>query len=592
MASAPRPAGPGSGMNLFRPGVKTPKAGPPPALWRRKSVIFAALAVLCAIGTIIGWPIFKRWQQDRLIAGAVDFLKKRDTRSAYVMASRAFQNDPRSIAACRIAATVAEADHSPATIFWRQRIVDILPGEPGPLIDLAVSATGFGETFIAENALAQIAPEKRGTVAFLQAAAGLAISQKQYAAALEHYQKALQSEPQSKDLQLALATLRIGASEGADAENARHLLTTLRTEPQFAQAATRALLTDARRRSDSAAALTLARELRSSPGATLADNLRYLDELQHAADPGIDAELQTLKTGAGQNGDLIYVVVSWMTTHDRAQMASDWLATFPAKVRALLPVQLATSETYAALGDWKRLRELLNGSDWGDLEFLRFAMLAKVVDETTGHARRADFQTHWERATSSTTGNANALSMLARLVTGWGWKAEAAQVWWLIAAKPAGQRPALKALFQIYSEQKNTRELYRVAKRVLQVEPANPIAKNNVASLALLLGEDDAEAHRLAAENYQLAPGQPVIASTYAMSLHRQKRTAEAVAIFAKVPPAALEDPAIAACHGFLLAENGELEKARPFLEAADRQKEKLFPEEAAMVAGALRRSP
>ena len=42
----------------------------------------------------------------------------------------------------------------------------------------------------------------------------------------------------------------------------------------------------------------------------------------------------------------------------------------------------------------------------------------------------------------------------------------------------------------------------------------------------------------------------------------------------------------------FLLAENGELEKARPFLEAADGQKEKLFPEEAAMVAGALGRKP
>ncbi len=579
-------------MNLFRPGVKTPEAGPPPALWRRKSAIFAALVLLCGIGVFVGRPIFKKWQQDRLITGAMDFLAKRDTRSAYVMANRAFQNDPRSIAACRIAASVAEAEHSPATIFWRQRIVDILPGEPGPLVDLAAAATGFGETFIAENALAQITPEKRGTTAFLQVAASLAIAQKQYPAALASYQQALQLEPQNKDLQLALATLRIGVSDGPDAENARKLLTTLRTEPKFALAATRALLTDARKRDDSPAALKLASELRHSAGASLADNLRYLDELQHAGDPGIDAELQILKAGAGQNGDLIYVVASWMTTHDRAKQTAEWLATFPAKVRASLPVQLATSEVCAALGDWKQLRELLNKGEWGDLEFLRFAMLAKVVDETTGHARKADFQAHWERATSSTIGNPNALSMLARLVTTWGWKNEAAQVWWLLAAKPSGQRSALKVLFRIYSEQKDTRGLYRVAKRVLHVEPTNPVARNNVASLALLLGEDEAEAHRLAEENYQQSPAQPVAASTYAMSLHRQKRTADAVAIFSKVPPAALEDPSIAACYGFLLAENGELEKARPFLEAADKQKEKLFPEEAAMVAGALGRRP
>ena len=578
-------------MKLPRPGVKTPEAGPRPALWRRKSAIFAALAILCGIAVLIGRPVFKRWQQDRLIAGALDFLKKRDLRSAYVMANRTFQNDPRSIAACRIAAQVAEADHSPATIFWRQRIVDILPGEPGPLVDLAVSATGFGETFIAENALVQIAPEKRGTVAYLQAAASLAIAQKQYPAALQHFENALKLEPQSRELQLGLATLRIGVADGAAADDARGVLTRLRSEPQFAQAAIRALLTDARRRNDSPGALKLAKELRHGTGASLADNLRYLDELQHAGDAGFDAELQALKTGAGKNGDLIYIVASWMTSHEQAAKTAEWIATFPAEVRSLLPVQLATSEAFAVLGDWKRLRDLLVNGDWGDIEFLRFAMLAKVVDETAAHARRAEFQTYWERAKSLTNGNPNALSMLARLVNGWGWKTEAAQVWWLVAAKDAGQRPALKALFQIHSETKNTRELYRVARRVLDVEPANPIAKNNVASLALLLGEDEAEAHRLAAENFKLSPAQPVIATTYAMSLHRQKRTAEAVEILSHLPPTALDDPSIAACYGFLLAENGEQEKARPFLEAADRQKDRLFPEEAALVAGALRRS-
>ncbi len=581
-------------MNFPRPGVTAPKADANSAgpVWRRKGVIFALIVALCGIAALAGWPVFKRWQQDRLIAGATEFFRKRDFRSAYVMANRAFQNDPRSVAACRLAAAVAEEDHSPATIFWRQRIADLLPGETAPLTDLAATAIRFGETFIAENAVAQIAPEKRGSVAYLQVAASLAVAQQQFPAALEFFQKALQADPQNKELQLGLATIRVGVTEGPDAENARQTLTALRAEPSCTLAATRALLTDARKRGDSPAALKLAKELRHAKGASLADNLRYLDELQHAKDPGIGAELDILKTGAGQNGDLIYVVASWMTTHDRAQQSADWLATFPAKVRALIPVQLATSETYAALGDWKRLRDLLNTSEWGDLEFLRFAMLAKVADELSGHARRADFQTHWDRATSATTGNPNALSMLARLVTGWGWKAEAAQVWWLIAAKPGGQRSALKALFRIHSEDKNTRELYRVAKRVLQVEATNPIAKNNVASLALLLGEDEAEAYRLAEENFKLAPTLPVFASTYALSLHRQKRGAEAVAVLAKLPPPSLDDAAIAGCYGFLLAENGELEKARPYLEAADRQKEKLFPEEAAMVASALGRRP
>ena len=193
---------------------------------------------------------------------------------------------------------------------------------------------------------------------------------------------------------------------------------------------------------------------------------------------------------------------------------------------------------------------------------------------------------------NATAGNPNSLLMLARLVNGWGWKDEAIQVWWLAARSGTTQRAALKALYTIYSTDKNTRELYRVARQVYQMEPANPVAKNNVASLAFLLGEDEAEAHRLAAEIYKLTPTHPVIASTYALSLHKRKRDSEAIAILRQLPPAALEDPSIAAWYGFLLAQNGEANAARTFLEAADRQKDQLFPEEAAMVARALKGLP
>ena len=223
---------------------------------------------------------------------------------------------------------------------------------------------------------------------------------------------------------------------------------------------------------------------------------------------------------------------------------------------------------------------------------MRNAIHARALYETDGRRRRPEFRAMWERAMNATRGNPNALMMLGRLVNGWGWKAEAAEAWWLAARTGGGQRAALRALFENYSAEKNTRELYRVAQRVLEMEPANPVAKNNVASLALLLGEDAAVAHRLAAETYRLSPAQPVIASTYALSLHRQNRTAEAVAILKSLPPAALSDPSIAACYGFLLVENGDAKTARPLLEAADQHRQQLLPEEAAMVADALKKIP
>jgi hypothetical protein len=64
------------------------------------------------------------------------------------------------------------------------------------------------------------------------------------------------------------------------------------------------------------------------------------------------------------------------------------------------------------------------------------------------------------------------------------------QTYWLITRQSQGQRVALKRLYQIYLDERNTRELYRVAECVLEIDPADLIALNNVAALGLLLDED------------------------------------------------------------------------------------------------------
>ncbi len=578
-------------MKAARPGAEAPSAGSDGARgWKRSLVVLSLLAV-AATAAAAAWYGFSRWQQHRLANQAAELFRKGDLRGAYFTAGRILQKDPRDLAACRISAHVAEIDRSPVAIFWRQKIADILPGTAAPLIDLAVTATGFGETYIAGGALAQVSPADRGTLPWLQAAAGLAIAESRHAAAEEHLAAALKLDPQNESLQLSLATLRLGLSDAARAAEAKAVLDRLREKPQFRQEAMRALLADARRRGDSALALNIAADLRKGPAASLADDLRYLDELHHSANPALGAELDKLRNGAVGHPGSIYAVMTWMTAHNLATKSAQWAESLAPKIRAQMPVPLAESEALTALHDWKRLRELVRDADWGDMDFLRLAIHARVLLESDSQRRRrTEFRTAWERATNATRGNPNSLMMLGRLVNGWGWDDEAAQAWWLAAKNSAGGRVALKALFEKFSSAKNTRELYRVARRVLELEPASPVAKNNVASLALLLGEDEAEAHRIAEEIHRLSPGQPAIATTYALSLHRRKRTAEAVAVLKKLPPQAFSEPSAAACFGSLLAENGERDAARPLLELAERQKQQLFPEEAAMAAETLRR--
>ena len=70
-----------------------------------------------------------------------------------------------------------------------------------------------------------------------------------------------------------------------------------------------------------------------------------------------------------------------------------------------------------------------------------------------------------------------------------GWQEQAAQAFWIIARQSQGQRIALKRLYQIYAGERNTPELYKVAKRILEVDPRDLVAVNNVASLGLLLDQ-------------------------------------------------------------------------------------------------------
>jgi Flp pilus assembly protein TadD len=579
-------------MNLPRPGAETPRADSQPASrWRRAAKWLGILAVVAAALTA-GILTFARWQQHRLVENAMEMFRKGDLRSAWLMAGQAHQKNPKDDAACRVAAQVAEAERSPAAILWRQKVADLMPGEDAPLLDLATTATSFGETFIAQQALDRIGAPGRTSATFHVASAALAVAEKQFGAAEHHFQEALKSEPENERLNFNLAVLRVGMTDSAKSAAALGELEAFATKPAFRLEALRAMLTAARIRGDSTRALALISDIRANPGASLSDDLRLLDELQHAGSASLAGELRKLRDGARRHPAYVYALMSWMTANGRAAEAADWCAGLPAQLRSTMPVPLAEAEARTALADWKQLREIARDADWGDLEFLRHAILARVQFETDGARRRTDFRAVWERAMNSTRGNPNALVMLGRLVNGWGWRQEAAEAWWLAARNGTGQRAALKALFETYSAEKNTRELYRVARRVYEIEPGNPVAKNNVASLSLLLGEDLPEAHRLAAENHRLSPAQPVITATYAFSLHLQKRTGEAVAIMRPLPPAAMDDPSIAACYGVLLAERGDNSAARPFLEMADRKKAQLLPEEAAMVAHSLKGLP
>lgn len=516
------------------------------------------------------------------------FLKQGDLRSASLSARQVLQGDPVNLSACEIMADLCVAEHSPEAILWRQKLADLQPHRTEPLLELASTAVSFDETFIAEQALLQVDEHDRDSVKFHEVAAALAIANQQPTQAAWHFQRALQIEPRNEKVQLNLAIVSLQAAAPAASGDARATVERLSGNPALHQAALRALLADARRRNDAGSAMRLATELSRDHAATMEDRLLYLEELQHAGSGSFEGELQNLKDAAARKPELLYGLLSWMNEHGIAAETIAWGKSLPSGVRSQNLISLALAEAHERTGDWQGLRALVFRTDWEALEFLRCAFHALVIDETSDHQHGDDFQAKWQRAMIATHGNPNALFMLARLAGGWGWKNEAAQALWLVARHGVGQRPALKALYRLYSREKDTRELYRVSKRIYEIEPRDPVAKNNVAMLAMLLGEDPALSNRLAAENFRQFPKEPGMVSTYAYSLYLQNRTGEALKAMDGLAAAEFQIPSIAACYGVLLSSVGDVEKAKPYLDLAEKNKGQLFREETALVEKAL----
>src|SRR5207237_7498835 len=143
------------------------------------------------------------------------------------------------------------------------------------------------------------------------------------------------------------------------------------------------------------------------------------------------------------------------------------------------------------------------------------------------------------------------------------------------------------ALQRLYKAKQNSHGLLRVAKRALELNPADLVAANNYASLGLLLTSDNA-ARRLATKLHRENPANAVFSSTYAFALFTEGKTSEALQQMETLKEAQLRHPSIAADYFVILVETGKMERPHLFLSAAN--KAQLLPEEQQLLTAATRK--
>ena len=483
-------------------------------------------------------------------------------------------------------AETAELAGKREALSWREQVVVLDPVDAANRIALASAAIHFGQLDLARKTLDAVDAPGRANLKYHQLNGTLAIAENKPALAETEFAAALALEPNNQQLALNVATIRLTSPEPAAREKARTDLARFVERNSLRLEALRALTADALANKSLRDTEKWAAQLRAEKGATFSDLLLYVEASRKNS--GGEIALHDAEANATKSPAVAAALITWMNRHEMAEAARDWALSLPTEILNTQPVPLAVAEAYSFLRDWNALYAWVNEKNWGEEEFLRFAVLSHALHRLTpGDRASMESQTAWGAALKATKNRPDRLAAIAQLAEGWDYAEEAADAWWLIANGNESAKEALTALQRLYKAKQNSHGLLRVAKRALELNPADLVAANNCASLGLLLNGDSAS-RRLATRLHSENPANAAFRSTYAFALFTEGKTSEALREMETLKEAQLRHPAIAAYYFVMLVENGKMERAHAFLSAAN--KAQLLPEEQQLLTAATRK--
>jgi predicted Zn-dependent protease len=502
-------------------------------------------------------------------------VEARDFSSAWYWLQRLYRQKPDDLATNRLIAQFEEAEQSPEELTWRVRVIQIGPATMDDYTAWAAAALRLGQSGVALEALAHVPAQWRQNAGYHELLAGAYLADGQPDAADEHFATAARMEPGNPIHLINLATVRLQSADEAIRQEARAVLEKQAASTQQPLPAIRALLTDALRQRDAGRIAKYRAMMRGRTDRTLGDELSSI-----AGAPDIAtarAELSPLWDGVKKDPAHALQVAEWMMRHGDATEALAWLRALPAEMQTAIGIQMGEADAMTAARDWAGLRVFLTGKNWRTADCLRTALLVRCARETGAPAPA------WADAIAACHGDGAGMLLLARTADGWTWKNDAEALYWRISQLGFPSRgPALKALWNRYTEAENTDGLLRVAREQYKDEPADLAIRNNYAFLSLLMGYRTDEVSRIAREDIAQQPDSAILAATYAYSLYLAGHYADGLQALSHFDNRRMRAAGASLYLALLQAAAGDATAASRT--AAEVNAEKLLPEERALL--------
>ncbi|MCX6967948.1 MAG: hypothetical protein NTZ46_09280 [Verrucomicrobia bacterium] len=539
-------------------------------------VLVLGLTFLALVMVGLGRHYYLARSERRLVRAARFYLDQGKKAEVQAALNRVLELNPSNLDAFRISAQTLLKENSAKALPWLRRAVELAPESVEDQIALAEAAWRFGQAQEAAKVIRLIESKARGRADFQFLAGRIAEGAGQLAEGESHYAEAVRLDPNNKSYQLNLAIARLTSKDPAVREEARNEVVKFSDDKKLRVAVLRTLVVDAVRNMQTQRALTLAKELNDSPDRIFSDRLMYLEVLHLMKAPEFQELLTKTQEAAAQVPDEILPLLYWMNNNNMALLAKDWALSLPKEITASVGVRIEIARSYLTFGDWRRLRFFLADEKWGQLDYIRFAFLARCNREV--EKRDTNFKAAWAEAITATAGNGDSLLKLAGMANQWGWTEETSDVLWRAVSKSDRSSEALNALCALYFSKRDTAGLFRAYALLIDRNPNDLGALNNFVIFSLLLGKDTPHALNVAREIHEKDPASPVFASTYALALYCTDAKSEALKVMQALKPAELRDPSIAAYYSAILTANGLTKEAQEYRELA--REAILLPEE------------
>lgn len=244
--------------------------------------------------------------------------------------------------------------------------------------------------------------------------------------------------------------------------------------------------------------------------------------------------------------------------------ATGWLALVAPATRDAATTDMQLADSLYATPDWNGLRELLRSTNWKNEDYLRSALLARVLRELDGPRQS---QEAWRQALALADRDTARLQNLRALVTRWEWAPERLDTLNLIFARTPGDRVLLAELLENYRAARRTSDLLRVLNLHVAGNPDPTDEAVALAYYSLLLDTNLARAHVVARNAFEAASADSSRRMVYVFSLWKQRRAAEARPLLADVKPGTVSDTVpIPLLRATILVQLGDADAARASL--------------------------